>query len=150
MRSLIFQLSLFNSCGIFFTSELSVFFVTLLVDVYFNQYRQIIWFFIKSDASPSLNFPICIHFWFLNFFSFNSKQSKWVSNCVGKLNHRYFYLFLVFTAFTAIYVFTVSISCLALRLARIQPAGTAIQQSIVRYESSPKNFPHELVPKGLN
>ncbi len=54
-----------------------------------------------------------------------------MSNCVGKRNHKYFYLFLLFTTFLAMYLVAASAIALGLRIKVYQPIGVAFGWSVV-------------------
>lgn len=54
-----------------------------------------------------------------------------VSNCVGRRNYRFFYLFLVFGALLGIYGTAASATALGLRIRDIQPVSKAFEQSVV-------------------
>ena len=45
----------------------------------------------------------------------------WVSNCVGKRNYRYFFMFLIFTTLLGIYGMSVSAACIGLSKFRFRP-----------------------------
>lgn len=54
-----------------------------------------------------------------------------VSNCVGKRNYRFFYLFLVFGSLLCLYGTAASAAAFGLRIRDIQPVGKAFEYSVV-------------------